>query len=303
MKKFFQKKLKNIFGVLTLLVFSAFVFSAQATWMTSQHGTSNKFRHDLQNLCMDWDNTPGNGADNDGGGIWDDTTQNWTGSDGRLNIQWVRDTLACFGQNAGAAGTVNVSGAKSASGLIFRDATSGQYSINGGSISSKYANLLIDTDTSTSPTISSILFGTSGLEKIGDGEAILTSANTYSGNTEIDAGTLQVGDAGTTGVLGTGEVHNNAVLEVRRYDADLNLSTVIPHADGVQGSGRVDIYNDLGRIILNRDIEATTEIDIVADTEGIHIPNGFDADGTTGGIKITGENTILNDGAGGTSGD
>lgn len=55
-------------------------------------------------------------------------------------------------------------------------------------------------------TISGTVKGTGGLIKVGAGSLILTGSNTYSGGTTISAGTVEVGDGGTTGGLGTGPV-------------------------------------------------------------------------------------------------
>jgi len=56
----------------------------------------------------------------------------------------------------------------------------------------------------------------SGLTKSGAGTMVVSGQNTYSGVTTISAGTLQVGDGGTTGTLGTGNVVNNATLAFNR---------------------------------------------------------------------------------------
>jgi autotransporter-associated beta strand protein len=58
--------------------------------------------------------------------------------------------------------------------------------------------------------------GQSTLTKSGSGIATLLTTNTYSGTTTINAGTLQVGSAGTAGTLGTGSVINNASLVFNR---------------------------------------------------------------------------------------
>ncbi|MFC5768463.1 autotransporter-associated beta strand repeat-containing protein [Thauera sinica] len=55
------------------------------------------------------------------------------------------------------------------------------------------------------------------LVKAGDGELVLTSTNTYSGGTTIAAGTLQLGNGGTTGSI-LGNVADNGVLAFNRSD-------------------------------------------------------------------------------------
>jgi autotransporter-associated beta strand protein len=69
-----------------------------------------------------------------------------------------------------------------------------------------------------------------GLEKAGMGTMSLTGANTYVGTTVVSEGTLQVGDGGTSGNLGTGSVTNNAALVFNRSDA-----TTVPNL--ISGTG------------------------------------------------------------------
>ena len=56
------------------------------------------------------------------------------------------------------------------------------------------------------------------VEKTGAGTLVLTGANTYSGGTTIQAGTLQIGNGGTTGSI-VGNVTNNGTLAFDRSDA------------------------------------------------------------------------------------
>ena len=56
-------------------------------------------------------------------------------------------------------------------------------------------------------------------EQLGTGTTILTGDNTYTGGTTISAGTLQIGNGGTTGILGN--VANNGTLVFNRSTASL----------------------------------------------------------------------------------
>lgn len=82
----------------------------------------------------------------------------------------------------------------------------------------------------------------SSLTKSGAGVMVLANNNTYSGVTTISAGTLQVGNGGTTGSLGSGAVVTNATLAFSRSNA-------VTVANVISGSGTL-VQRGLGTTTL-----------------------------------------------------
>jgi outer membrane autotransporter protein len=81
-------------------------------------------------------------------------------------------------------------------------------------------------DRGDSITVSNLISGTGALVQAGSGTLTLTGDNTYGGTTTISNGTLQIGNGGTTGSLGTGDVSDNGVLTFDRSD-NITVSNLI----------------------------------------------------------------------------
>ena len=73
-------------------------------------------------------------------------------------------------------------------------------------------------DRSDVATFAGTVSGSGSVNQIGTGTTILTANNTYTGGTTISAGTLQLGNGGTTGSI-TGDVIDNGVLSFDRSDS------------------------------------------------------------------------------------
>ena len=90
-------------------------------------------------------------------------------------------------------------------------------------------------DAGTASTLSGTITGVGAWTKRGPGTLTLTGANNYSGGTTVSAGTLQLGNGGTTGSI-TGNVANNGILAFNRSDV-VTFGGVISGTGGVQRNG------------------------------------------------------------------
>lgn len=134
--------------------------------------------------------------------------------------------------NAASGGVLNMSGANNflQSGGILMTAASGAVTIEGGgavvlrhgtqATAANSHDLIIHQHSANDLTINVVLgenitagsANTQGLTKTGAGKVILTQDNTFRGTINISEGTLQVGNGGSTGSLGTGGGSFNPVI-------------------------------------------------------------------------------------------
>ena len=134
------------------------------------------------------------------------------------------------------AGTLTVSGANSYSGgtLVSAGALKGDTTSLQGAITNNAAAIF---DTATNGTYAGAMSGSGALTKSGGGILTLTGNNGYSGTTTISAGTLQVGNGGTSGSIGsTSGVNNGATLAYNRSD-NLSASYAITGSGNLTKSG------------------------------------------------------------------
>ena len=149
------------------------------------------------------------------------------------------------GLTKSTSGTVILSGDNTYTGATTVSAGTLQIGNGGttGSISTTSGitnNGTLNYNRSNDLTVGYVISGTGALVKDGAGTLILTNANTLSGATTVNSGTLQIGNGGTTGSLASSAITNNATVTFNRTD------TI--NASGISGTGTV-IQNGSG--ILN----------------------------------------------------
>ena len=162
-----------------------------------------------------------------------------------------------------------------------------------------------NTDATYAGVISDQVAGSSTLiTKLGSGTWILSGTNTYSGITTVSAGTLQIGDNGTTGMLGTNNVVNNAVLDFNRAD---NLTdsgvisgtgTVVQDGDGTVTFTKNHTYS--GPTLINSGTLALNGGGSFSNSSVINIAIGatLDVSAHTGGsLTLTSGKTLTGNGS------
>ncbi|MCW2477666.1 autotransporter-associated beta strand repeat-containing protein [Candidatus Symbiopectobacterium sp. NZEC135] len=220
-----------------------------------------------------------NGVVNGGNGVWQTATvgnDNWTVSDGLLNAPWQDSAFAIFQAEAGNVTVDNSLGQVTSSGMQF---ASDGYVLNGAELS------LVETESGSGQTtvrvgngslpgaaytaiIDAILQGNVQLVKTDLGTLVLNGANTYTGGTAINGGTLRITSDSNLGQSGGGLSFNGGTLAT----------------DAMMSTSRATQLNTLGGTI---DIALTSPLT----SSGIISGTGTLTKIGTGLLSLTGENT------------
>jgi autotransporter-associated beta strand protein len=141
---------------------------------------------------------------------------------------------------------------------------------------------------SADQTLSGVMRGAGGITKTNNSTLYLVANNTYSGTNQINAGTINVGNGGTTGSLGTGPIENNGTLTV-----NLGAPTIFNFpAGGTTGSGTISATAET--ILFNGSVTSggsqnytSTSTGITPSNRGLRFPVNGTALVATNGSSIT----------------
>ena len=197
-----------------------------------------------------------NGAGSGVGGVLQTSgTLNLATGTGPGQVQWTKKSGGFAAQggpltvilDGGATETWGVAPFNVSGGLIFGSSTADSPVIFTNSINLNSGNRTIYANAGTDGgyalisgnLITSSSDTTSNITKSGNGTLILAGSNSYPGATTISSGTLQIGNGGNSGTLGSGtvSVSSNAALVFARGDNGLIVSNVISGAGSLAKIG------------------------------------------------------------------
>jgi autotransporter-associated beta strand protein len=169
-----------------------------------------------------------------GSGTWTAAGTTWATNTGGAGAGQTQSSSTL--NFADTAGTVTVSGGVTVSnGMTFQ--TTG-YSVQDSTVNlagTAIGNNTITTGTGVTTTMSSVLAGTTGMTKAGNGTLVLSGANTFSGNATISAGTLEITNDSVLGDAAN-DLANNGTLKT-------TTSVSLGAGRDLSGNGTYDIAN------------------------------------------------------------
>ena len=136
---------------------------------------------------LTWDANGGTSSAQDGSGTWGSGPVNWLYGIG--DLVWADGNAAAFGVNTTTNCIVTITNDVTPTGIIFNPTGGGSYTIagSGGGINLSGTPLIT---ASNNAAISTVVKGTGSLTKAGGSALILSGANTYTGDTIVNGGTL-----------------------------------------------------------------------------------------------------------------
>lgn len=228
------------------------------------------------------DQSPGNPTSLTVTGIW-----TLTGNNTYTGLTTVQGGLITLG-SAGAIGT---------SGPILMDGGLQFTAANTTDYSNRFitgTNTFYDLDTNGNDVTfatglaGSVAAGNDIIQKVGTGTLTLTGTSTYTGGVFVAQGTLQIGNGGTTGSLGTGIISDWASLVYNRSDTIIESNSIVNTFATATAPGSVS-QNGAGTLVLTGANSYSGGTIINAGT--IQVGNG----GATGSLGTGGviDNTAL----------
>ena len=157
------------------------------------------------------------------------------------------NSTASYTLAAGSGGTLHLNGGMAAAAMTD---SAGSHAI-AAPVALDTSAIVTVANPGDTLTISGPIRGNGGLTTGGAGTVVLTASNSYTGGTTISAGTLALGNGGTTGSI-AGGITNNATLL-------LDFSGNQPLANSVSGSGNV-VVSGPGTVTLQVPLSAAQTI-------------------------------------------
>jgi len=225
---------------------------------------------------------------------------NNTGYDGTITLQG-SGTLRLSSVNSVSAGTAySFNGGNmtaNASGIFNLGSLAGTSGTIFGGAGQNYSIGALNADTDFGGVIS----GATMIIKTGTGTQSLSGANTYSSGTVVNNGELQVGNGGTNGTPGTGNVTNNAALAFNRSDAIDDAGFGVISGIGSltkRGAGQLTLtkaHTYSGATTIEAGTLALTNGGAIANSSGINISADalFDVSLLSGGTMTLGSGKTL----------
>ncbi len=143
------------------------------------------------------------------------------------------------------------------------------YSIGGRNANCEFDGFITDGASSTTMV---------AINKVGSATLILTGTNNYLGGTTVTAGTLQVGNGGTSGALGSGAIANSGTLVYDRSDTPTVANAISGSGNLIQMGGNILTFtgtnNSSGTLIVSNGTV------VVGATGLVHCPINVLAAGT-----------------------